>query len=287
MADFGILYVVSTPIGNLADMTPRAVTILDQVDSIACEDTRSSKTLLNRFDIKTKCLSYHEHSDERATDVIMGKIQKGENIALISDAGTPLISDPGFKLVRRARGLGISIIPIPGSCAAISALSVSGLNTDAFLFKGFLPRKTEDRKNTLEQIRGYQHTIIFYESPHRVLESIKDMKLILGNKRKIFMAREMTKLFETYFSGTIGELIEFIEKDPSNTRGEIVLIVEKCVEDATKLKKDHRRILKLLLSEMSSSKAASIAAKITGENKKILYKEAIMLLENDKQTDSK
>lgn len=287
MADFGILYVVSTPIGNLADMTPRAVTILDQVDIIACEDTRSSKTLLNRFDIKTKCLSYHEHSDERATDVIMEKIQKGENIALISDAGTPLISDPGFKLVRRARGLGISIIPIPGSCAAISALSVSGLNTDAFLFKGFLPRKTEDRKNTLEQIRGYQHTIIFYESPHRVLESIKDMKLILGNKRKIFMAREMTKLFETYFSGTIGELIEFIEKDPSNTKGEIVLIVEKCVEDATKLKKDHRRILKLLLSEMSSSKAASIAAKITGENKKILYKEAIMLLENDKQTDSK
>ena len=287
MADFGILYVVSTPIGNLADMTPRAVTILDQVDIIACEDTRSSKTLLNRFDIKTKCLSYHEHSDERATDVIMEKIQKGENIALISDAGTPLISDPGFKLVSKARALGVSIIPIPGSCAAISALSVSGLNTDAFLFKGFLPRKTEDRKNTLEQIRGYQHTIIFYESPHRVLESIKDMKLILGNKRKIFMAREMTKLFETYFSGTIGELIEFIEKDPSNTKGEIVLIVEKCVEDATKLKKDHRRILKLLLSEMSSSKAASIAAKITGENKKLLYNEAIMLLENDKQTDSK
>ncbi len=287
MADFGILYVVSTPIGNLADMTPRAVTILDQVDIIACEDTRSSKTLLNRFDIKTKCLSYHEHSDERVTDVIVEKIKKGENIALISDAGTPLISDPGFKLVRKARALGISIIPIPGSCAAISALSVSGLNTDAFLFKGFLPRKREDRKNTLEQIRDYQHTIIFYESPHRVLESIKDMKLILGNKRKIFMAREMTKLFETYFSGTIDELIEFIEKDPSNTKGEIVLIVEQCGEDATKLKKDHRRILKLLLSEMSSSKAASIAAKITDENKKLLYKEAIMLLENDKQTDSK
>ena len=287
MADFGILYVVSTPIGNLADMTPRAVTILNQVDIIACEDTRSSKTLLNRFDIKTKCLSYHEHSDERAIDVIMGKIQKGENIALISDAGTPLISDPGFKLVRKARALDISIIPIPGSCAAISALSVSGLNTDTFLFKGFLPRKREDRKNTLEQIRGYQHSIIFYESPHRVLESIKDMKLILGNKRKIFMAREMTKLFETYFSGTIGELIELIEKDPSNTKGEIVLIVEKCNEDATKLKNDHRRILKLLLSEMSSSKAASIAAKITGENKKLLYKEAILLLENDKQTDSK
>ena len=286
MADFGILYVVSTPIGNLADMTPRAVTILDQVDIIACEDTRSSKTLLNRFDIKTKCLSYHEHSDERATDVIMEKIQKGENIALISDAGTPLISDPGFKLVRKARAFGISIIPIPGSCAAISALSVSGLNTDAFLFKGFLPRKREDRKNTLEQIRDYQHTIIFYESPHRVLESIKDMKLILGNMRKIFMAREMTKLFETYFSGTIGELTEFVEKDPNNTKGEIVLIVEKCGEDVTKLKKDHRRILKLLLSEMSSSKAASIAAKITGENKKLLYKEAIMLLENDKQTDS-
>ena len=287
MADFGILYVVSTPIGNLADMTPRAVTILDQVDIIACEDTRSSKTLLNRFDIKTKCLSYHEHSYERATDVIMEKIQKGENIALISDAGTPLISDPGFKLVRKARALGVSIIPIPGSCAAISALSVSGLNTDAFLFKGFLPRKREDRKNTLEQIRGYQHTIIFYESPHRVLDSIKDMKLILGNKRKIFMAREMTKLFETYFSGTIGELIEFIEKDPINAKGEIVLIVEKGGEDATKLKKDHRRILKLLLSEMSSSKAASIAAKITGENKKLLYKEAIMLLENDKHADSK
>ena len=287
MADFGILYVVSTPIGNLADMTPRAVTILDQVDIIACEDTRSSKSLLNRFDIKTKCLSYHEHSNERATDVIIEKIQKGGKIALISDAGTPLISDPGFKLVRRARALDITVIPIPGSCAAISALSVSGLNTDAFLFKGFLPRKREDRKNTLEQIRGYQYTIIFYESPHRVLESIKDMKLILGNKRKIFMAREMTKLFETYFSGTIGELIEFIEKDPSNTKGEIVLIVEKCGVDATKLKKDHIRILKLLLSEMSSSKAASIAAKITGENKKLLYKEAIMLLENDKQMDSK
>ena len=277
MENSGILYVISTPIGNLADMTSRAINILNNVDIIACEDTRSSRSLLNHLDIKTKCISYHEHSDYKETELILETLRSGASIALISDAGTPLICDPGFKLVRTVRNLGINVIPVPGACAVTAALSVSGLSTDSFLFKGFLPRKKLDRIKTLKDFCDYPFTLIFYESPHRVLKSLKDIELTFGSKRRIFMAREMTKLFETYILGSVEDLIDIVERDTNNQKGEIVLVVEGCEKKSKMLGDASTKILTLLLEEISSSKASAIAAKITGENKKMLYQEAIRI----------
>ena len=277
MENSGILYVISTPIGNLADMTSRATNILNNVDIIACEDTRSSRSLLNHLDIKTKCISYHEHSDYKETELIIETLRSGASIALISDAGTPLICDPGFKLVRKLRTLGIDVIPVPGACAVTAALSVSGLSTDSFLFKGFLPRKKLDRIKILKDICDYPFTLVFYESPHRILKSLKDIELTFGSKRRIFMAREMTKLFETYFLGSVEDLIDIVERDTNNQKGEIVLVVEGCDRKSKMLGDGSTKILTLLLEEMSSSKASAIAAKLTGENKKMLYDEAIRI----------
>ena len=277
MENSGILYVISTPIGNLADMTSRATNILNNVDIIACEDTRSSRSLLNHLDIKTKCISYHEHSDYKETELIIETLRSGASIALISDAGTPLICDPGFKLVRMLRTLGIDVIPVPGACAVTAALSVSGLSTDSFLFKGFLPRKKLDRIKILKDICDYPFTLVFYESPHRILKSLKDIELTFGSKRRIFIAREMTKLFETYFLGSVEDLIDIVERDTNNQKGEIVLVVEGCDRKSKMLGDGSTKILKLLLEEMSSSKASAIAAKLTGENKKKLYDEAILI----------
>ena len=277
MENSGILYVISTPIGNLADMTSRATNILNNVDIIACEDTRSSRSLLNHLDIKTKCISYHEHSDYKETELIIETLRSGASIALISDAGTPLICDPGFKLVRMLRTLGIDVIPVPGACAVTAALSVSGLSTDSFLFKGFLPRKKLDRIKILKDICNYPFTLVFYESPHRILKSLKDIELTFGSKRRIFMAREMTKLFETYFLGSVEDLIDIVERDTNNQKGEIVLVVEGCDRKSKMLGDGSTKILTLLLEEMSSSKASAIAAKLTGENKKKLYDEAILI----------
>ena len=277
MENSGILYVISTPIGNLADMTSRATNILNNVDIIACEDTRSSRSLLNHLDIKTKCISYHEHSDYKETELIIETLRSGASIALISDAGTPLICDPGFKLVRMLRTLGIDVIPVPGACAVTAALSVSGLSTDSFLFKGFLPRKKLDRIKILKDICDYPFTLVFYESPHRILKSLKDIELTFGSKRRIFMAREMTKLFETYFLGSVEDLIDIVERDTNNQKGEIVLVVEGCDRKSKMLGDGSTKILTLLLEEMSSSKASAIAAKLTGENKKKLYDEAILI----------
>ncbi|MFZ4126328.1 MAG: 16S rRNA (cytidine(1402)-2'-O)-methyltransferase, partial [Rickettsiales bacterium] len=210
---FGILYVVATPIGNLQDMTVRAVSILKTVDKIAAEDTRHSTHLLATYGISTPLISLHEHNEmARATELI-AHLKAGQSIALISDAGTPLISDPGYVLVKHVRAEGIRVEPIPGACAAIAALSVSGLPTDRFIFEGFLSSKVASRKAHLERLTLEPRTLVFYEAPHRILESIKAMQAAWGGAREIVIARELTKLFETVYAGTIDQVIDWMKQD--------------------------------------------------------------------------
>ena len=187
-----MLYVVATPIGNLADMVPRAVHTLQSVSVIACEDTRHSKKLLEHFSIDTPCIAYHDHTDQRSAHKILSRLADGNDVALISDAGTPLISDPGYRLVAQARNQGISVIPIPGACAAISALSVSGLPTDKFRFVGFLPAKPTQRQKVLETLKSVPDTLVFYEAPHRICAALNDALDVFGSERIAFMAREIS-----------------------------------------------------------------------------------------------
>jgi 16S rRNA (cytidine1402-2'-O)-methyltransferase len=273
----GTLYVVATPIGNLADMVPRAVQTLQSVSVIACEDTRHSKKLLEHFSIDTPCIAYHDHTDQRSANKILTRLGCGEDVALISDAGTPLISDPGYRLVAQARSQGVSVIPIPGACAAISALSVSGLPTDKFRFVGFLAAKTAQRKNVLETLKSVPDTLVFYEAPHRICATLKDLIDVFGSDRIAFMAREITKTFETYIYGTIGELFEKVSADSNQQRGEIVLVLAGNVVSNDSLSTDAEKILKLLIKELPLAKAASLAAKITGGDKKQLYQLALTL----------
>src|SRR5690606_13608454 len=221
----GILYVVATPIGNLADMVPRAVETLQTVAVIAAEDTRHSARLLGHFDINTPTLAYHDHSDEQRTEQLLKRLRDGEDVALISDAGTPLISDPGYRLVRAARQQGSRIVPIPGACAVIAALSVAGLPSDKFSFEGFLPAKQVARQSLLRSLQQETRTLIFYEAPHRVLETVQDMCAVFGPDREVVMAREITKTFETIKSAPVAELAQWIAADTNQTRGEIVLLV--------------------------------------------------------------
>ena len=273
----GMLYVVATPIGNLGDMVPRAVQTLQSVSVIACEDTRHSKKLLEHFSIDTPCIAYHDHTDQRSANKILTRLGCGEDVALISDAGTPLISDPGYQLVAQARSQGVSVIPIPGACAAISALSVSGLPTDKFRFVGFLAAKTAQRKNVLETLKSVPDTLVFYEAPHRICATLKDLIDVFGSDRIAFMAREITKTFETYIYGTIGELFEKVSADSNQQRGEIVLVLAGNVVSNDSLSADAEKILKLLIRELPLAKAASLAAKITGGDKKQLYQLALTL----------
>ena len=273
----GTLYVVATPIGNLADMVPRAVQTLQSVSVIACEDTRHSKKLLEHFSIDTPCIAYHDHTDQRSANKILTRLGSGEDVALISDAGTPLISDPGYRLVAQARSQGVSVIPIPGACAAISALSVSGLPTDKFRFVGFLAAKTAQRKNVLATLKSVPDTLVFYEAPHRICATLKDLIDVFGSDRIAFMAREITKTFETYIYGTIGEMFEKVSADSNQQRGEIGVVLAGNVVSNDSLSADAEKILKLLIKELPLAKAASLAAKITGGDKKQLYQLALTL----------
>ena len=258
-------------------MVPRAVQTLQSVSVIACEDTRHSKKLLEHFSIDTPCIAYHDHTDQRSANKILTRLGSGEDVALISDAGTPLISDPGYRLVAQARSQGVSVIPIPGACAAISALSVSGLPTDKFRFVGFLAAKTAQRKNVLATLKSVPDTLVFYEAPHRICATLKDLIDVFGSDRIAFMAREITKTFETYIYGTIGELFEKVSADSNQQRGEIVLVLAGNVVSNDSLSADAEKILKLLIRELPLAKAASLAAKITGGDKKQLYQLALTL----------
>ena len=273
----GTLYIVATPIGNLADMSERAIKTLSQVDCIACEDTRRSKKLLDHYHINSLIIAYHEHSSTQVADKLLTLLAQGKNVALVSDSGTPLISDPGFQLVCRAREHGYEVIPIPGSCALIAALSVSGLATDSFSFIGFLPAKSGQRREVLKTVQQYRNTIICYESPHRIIETLRDAKEILGADRKSFIAREMSKMYETYLAGSLEELLELVSFDTDQQKGEFVLIIEASKKRCREISSEAERILILMLRELSVSKAASLTAKITGLARRTIYKKALEL----------
>ena len=258
-------------------MVPRAVSTLQSVSVIACEDTRHSKKLLEHFNIDTPCIAYHDHTDQKSTEKILNRLGAGKNVALISDAGTPLISDPGYRLVARARNEGIEVIPIPGACAAISALSVSGLPTDKFRFIGFLPAKSTQRQKMLETLKSVTDTLVCYEAPHRILATLQDLSDVFGSDRTAFVAREISKTFETYLHGTLDELLEQIKADSNQQRGEIVVVIGGNVTADGSLSNDAEKTLKILMKDLPITKAASLTAKITGGDKKQLYQLALIL----------
>ena len=268
----GTLYVVATPIGNLDDMVPRAVQTLQTVAVIAAEDTRHSARLLAHFDIKTPAIAYHDHSDEHRTAQLIARLLAGEDVALISDAGTPLVSDPGYRLVRMARQQGIRIAPIPGACAMIAALSAAGLPSDRFAFEGFLPARQVARKSQLETLVADTRTLIFYEAPHRILETLQDMLSLFGAEREVVIAREVTKTFETIKGDTLAAMVDWVASDSNQQRGEIVLLVRGAakIENAD-ISVEHMRIMTALLEELPVKQAAAIGAKITGLKKNFLY----------------
>ena len=258
-------------------MVPRAVEILQTVKAIACEDTRHSKKLLDHFRIDTPLMAYHDHSDKKSSHKILMQLSAGNDIALISDAGTPLISDPGYRLVLAARQQGINVIPVPGACAAIAALSVAGLPTDRFRFVGFLPAKSTQRKKVLQELAAVPETVVFYEAPHRILDTLKDSVEVFGAEHSGFIARELSKTFETYLHGTLAELVSIVEADSNQQRGEIVLVLAGREETESTVTVDGERVLRLLLAELPTAKAAALTAKITGGDKKQFYQMALAL----------
>lgn len=281
MTTFGQLFIVATPIGNLGDMTHRAIDILKSVDLIACEDTRTSGKLLSHFNIQTKTMAYHDHNADIKTDKLMEILKSGQSIALISDAGTPLISDPGFRIVKACHDNDIKVVPIVGACAAMGALSVAGLPSNKFLFCGFLPAKAAARQNELNHLKDTAATLIFYEAPHRILDTLEDMCQIFGENRQITLCRELTKTFETIKLTTLGDLLDFVKNDSNQQKGEIVLVVAGNTQidgDITK----HDELLKRLLQDLPIKKAAALASDLTGVKKNALYDRALELKESDR-----
>lgn len=274
--DKGVLYIVATPIGNLADMTYRAVEVLSQVDLIAAEDTRHSETLLRHFDIKTPCIALHEYSEKQITGRLIARLHNNEAIALISDAGTPLISDPGYVFVKEAHSQNIRVTPIPGASALMAALSAAGLPTDRFSFEGFLPAKQAARRHALDTLRGDTRTLIFFESPHRIIDTLADMVQIFGAAREAVIARELTKRFETLRGDTLKNLLTWASADPNQQKGEFVVLVHGA---PALLEQDidpiSEKILRLLTAELPVKKAAALAAQITGKSKNAFYQFAI------------
>ncbi|MEE4147369.1 16S rRNA (cytidine(1402)-2'-O)-methyltransferase [Pseudomonas viridiflava] len=273
----GSLYVVATPIGNLDDMSVRALKVLREVTLIAAEDTRHSSRLMQHFGISTPLAACHEHNERDEGSRFITRLLAGDDVALISDAGTPLISDPGYHLVRQARAAGIPVVPVPGACALIAALSAAGLPSDRFIFEGFLPAKAVGRKARLEQVKEEPRTLIFYEAPHRILECLQDMEQVFGADRPALLAREITKTFETLKGLPLGELRAFVEADSNQQRGECVVLVAGWTppEDEDVIGAEARRILDLLLEEMPLKRAAALAADITGVRKNLLYQVAL------------
>ncbi|MDR3492045.1 MAG: 16S rRNA (cytidine(1402)-2'-O)-methyltransferase [Gammaproteobacteria bacterium] len=278
--NFGILYVVATPIGNMQDMSLRAIEVLKTVDCIVAEDTRHSQPLLRHFLITTPIIALHEHNEREKTKTLLERLEKGESIALISDAGTPLISDPGYYLVREARVAGIKTVPVPGACAAIAALSVAGLPTDRFVFEGFLPAKSGPRMQRLQALNNETRTMIFYESPHRILDLLEAMRTAWAPTRSAVIAREVTKLFETITSGTLEELINWVKSDTNQERGEMVVVVEGMKEDLLDTQETYHDMLVILLDALPLKQAVELVTKITGQKKNTVYNLALKISNN-------
>lgn len=268
----GCLYIVATPIGNLGDMTSRAIEILRSVDLIAAEDTRHSARLLQHFGIQTRMTSYHDFSDEARVALLLRNLEEGRSVALISDAGTPLISDPGYRLVSRAREAGMRVIPIPGVCAMTTALCAAGMPSDRFAFEGFPPARHSARLTLFKSLQSETRTLVFYESPHRILECVDDMAEGFGPTRFAVVARELTKTFETIHGDTLSALQQWLRADENQQRGEFVLLL-KGADPAPEedVSAEARRILQVLMEELSVKQAASLASRITGVKKNLLY----------------
>jgi 16S rRNA (cytidine1402-2'-O)-methyltransferase len=275
----GKLYVVATPIGNLADFSYRAVEILKKVDLIAAEDTRHVKMLLQHYAINNKLLALHQHNEEKAAPALVDKIKQGQSIALVSDAGTPLLSDPGMPLVRLAKQEGIEVSPIPGACALIAALSVSGLPVTRFTFEGFLPRTSSARKSFFTSRENETATWVFYESCHRILASLEDLAEIVTGDRRIVLARELTKVYETVVNDSLDEVLKQVKNDANMQKGEFVVLVEGEVIEKknASITEEQQRILAVLLKECSIKSAVAMAVEITGARKKLLYQAALEL----------
>lgn len=279
----GVLYIVATPIGNLDDITLRAKDILSEVDAIAAEDTRHSRPLLNHLGINTPLFAVHDHNEEQKSEAIIERLQRGESIALISDAGTPLISDPGYRLVKAAHQAGQQVCPIPGASAMVSALSVCGLATDRFCFEGFLSAKSGARREQLQKLTDEPRTLIFYESSHRVVATLADMVEIFGAEHEATLARELTKKFETIKQATLAELQLFVSGDANQQKGEfVILIAGKKGPKTDTLDSESRRIVELLGNELPVKQASKLAAEITGLKKRALYQ---YLLERNRSID--
>ncbi len=273
----GTLYVVATPIGNLDDISARALKVLRSVALIAAEDTRHSIRLLQHFGIATPLAACHEHNERVEGGRFLARLQAGDDVALISDAGTPLISDPGYHLVRQVRAAGIAVVPVPGPCALIAALSAAGLPSDRFIFEGFLPAKVAGRRARLELLREEPRTLIFYEAPHRILECLKDLEVVFGGERMAVLARELTKTFETLKGLPLEALRAWVAADSNQQRGECVVLVAgwQTPEGDEALSAESLRVLDLLLKEMPLKRAAALAAEITGVRKNLLYQAAL------------
>ena len=269
----GTLYIVATPIGNLNDITLRALEVLKQVDLIAAEDTRHSKKLLDAYSINTRLMSVHDHNEADRAGFLVELLAKGQSVALISDAGTPLISDPGYRLVKAVREAGHPVVTIPGACAAVAALSIAGLPTDRFLFAGFLSARQQARRTALEELLRESATLVFYESPKRIVELVQDIALVLGETRQLAVAKELTKTFETVQTGTPAEVLAWLEADEHHQRGEFVVLVEGSTADESEAVLDPSilRALALAREQMPLKKACALVSELTGVPKNQLY----------------
>ncbi len=267
----GILYVVATPIGNLADLSPRALDTLRAVAAICAEDTRHTRQLLSHYGVEQSLIALHEHNEAGLADRIVTRLRAGESLALVSDAGTPLVSDPGFQLVAAARAAGIKVSPIPGPSALIAALSVAGLPSDRFAFEGFLPAKAGARRERLAALASEPRTLIFYESSHRIEDTLADAVTIIGAERPAAIGRELTKLFETVLSGTLGELHARVAADADQRKGEFVLLIQGVGDDTDAKRVEGRRVYAKLIEHLPPSTAAKLAAEISGASRKALY----------------
>ncbi|KRG85712.1 tetrapyrrole methylase [Stenotrophomonas daejeonensis] len=265
------LYVVATPIGNLADLSPRAQEVLRSVAAICAEDTRHTGQLLSHFGIGKPLVALHDHNEEAMAERVVARLLGGESLALVSDAGTPLVSDPGFRLVRAARAAGVRVSPVPGACAAIAGLSVAGLPSDRFVFEGFLPAKAAARRERLQRLAGETGTLVFYESSHRIAESLADMAVAFGSERPAAVARELTKMFETVLDGSLEQLLAAVQADDNQRKGEFVVMVQGAGDDGEAKIAEGRRLYAKLHEHLPPSTAAKLAAELSGAPRKALY----------------
>jgi len=271
------LYVVATPIGNVTDITLRALHVLLLADVVACEDTRKTGALLTRFGLSKHMVAAHQHNEREAAEKLIARLHAGERVALVSDAGTPAVSDPGARIVDAVRAAGLNVVPVPGASAAIAALSASGLVNDRFHFVGFLPAKAKQRESELSTLKSMAATLVIYEAPHRIVDCVEALAAVFEPGRQVVFARELSKLFEEIHRCTVGEALAWVKADANRERGEFVVLVEGATQDTDAGDAEAERILNILLAECSVKQAASLAAQITGKKKNALYERALQI----------